>query len=100
VGIDYVPSLGDLKTAWDFIHFRGFLDYRMAMQFSWHGCDAILAAPLVLDLARFAGLALARGEGGLLPWLSIYFKRPLGMAQEDLHRQWHSLTAYLERTRG
>jgi myo-inositol-1-phosphate synthase len=81
VGIDYVPSLGDLKTAWDFIHFQGFLDYRMSMQFSWHGCDAILAAPLVLDLARFAGLALRRGEAGLMPWLAIYFKRPLGAAQ-------------------
>ncbi|MCA8954698.1 MAG: inositol-3-phosphate synthase, partial [Planctomycetes bacterium] len=23
VGIDYVPSLNDLKTAWDFIHFQG-----------------------------------------------------------------------------
>src|SRR5439155_5658510 len=25
VGIEYVPSLGNWKTAWDFIHFRGFL---------------------------------------------------------------------------
>ena len=44
VGIDYVPSLNDLKTAWDFIHFQGFLGYKMSLQFTWQGCDAILAA--------------------------------------------------------
>ncbi|HND56421.1 MAG TPA: inositol-3-phosphate synthase, partial [Pirellulaceae bacterium] len=54
VGIDFVPSLKDLKTAWDFIHFEGFLGFKMSMQFTWQGCDAILAAPLVIDLARFA----------------------------------------------
>ena len=89
VGIDYVPSLGDLKTAWDFIHFRGFLDYQMHMQFSWHGCDSILAAPLVLDLVRLTHLAMVRGLAGRMTWLSVYFKKPLGVEEHDLHRQWH-----------
>jgi myo-inositol-1-phosphate synthase len=50
VGIEYVPSLGNWKTAWDFVHFRGFLGTKMSLQFIWQGCDSILAAPLVLDL--------------------------------------------------
>ncbi len=99
VGIDYVPSLGDRKTAWDFIHFTGFLGYQMFMQFSWHGCDSILAAPLVLDMIRLTFLALQKGEYGRMSWLSIYFKKPIGVEEHDLHKQWHMLTDYLEKTR-
>ena len=35
VAIDYVPSLGDWKTAWDFIHFEGFLGTKMSMPVSY-----------------------------------------------------------------
>jgi myo-inositol-1-phosphate synthase len=100
VGIDYVPSLHDLKTAWDFVHFEGFLGFKMAMQFTWQGCDAILAAPLVLDLVRFADLAQRRGEAGPMPHLACFFKQPHGVAEHNLHRQWLQLVAYLERVRG
>lgn len=99
VGIDYVPSLHDLKTAWDFVHFEGFLGFKMAMQFIWQGCDAILAAPLVLDLVRFADLAAARGESGPMPHLACFFKQPFQVAEHDLHRQWHMLGEYLDRVR-
>lgn len=99
VGIDYVPSLHDLKTAWDYVHFEGFLGFKMALQFTWQGCDAILAAPLVLDLIRFADLAASRGESGPLPHLACFFKRPFGVGEHDLHRQWHMLGEYLDRVR-
>ena len=98
VGIDYVPSLHDLKTAWDFVHFEGFLGFKMSLQFTWQGCDAILAAPLVLDLVRFADLAQRRGESGPMLHLACYFKQPFGTAEHDLHRQWQLLVAYLEAT--
>ncbi len=99
VGIDYVPSLHDLKTAWDFVHFQGFLGFKMALQFIWQGCDAILAAPLVLDLVRFADLAQRRGESGPMTHLGSYFKQPADVAEHDLHRQWATLVAYLDRVR-
>ncbi len=95
VAIDYVPSLGDLKTAWDFIHFEGFLGYRMSLQFTWQGCDSILAAPLVLDLIRLADLAKRRGESGALKHLACFFKSPVGVDEHDLHAQWHGLVRYL-----
>ena len=57
VHINYVPSLGDQKTAWDFIHFKGFLDTKMSLQFIWQGYDSFLAAPLILDLVRWAVLS-------------------------------------------
>jgi myo-inositol-1-phosphate synthase len=99
VGIDYVPSLSDLKTAWDFIHFQGFLGFKMSMQFIWQGCDAILAAPLVLDMVRLADLAQRRGERGPMRHLACFFKRPLGVDEQDLHAQWDALKRYAEAAR-
>jgi myo-inositol-1-phosphate synthase len=99
VHIDYVPSLDDQKTAWDFIHFRGFLGARMSLQFIWQGFDSILAAPLVLDLARLAELAKRRGESGLMPHLASYFKAPLGVEAFGLHEQYGMLADYAARVR-
>ncbi|MBM4015171.1 MAG: myo-inositol-1-phosphate synthase [Planctomycetes bacterium] len=98
VGIDYVESLGDNKVAWDYIHFRGFLGHPMAMQFTWQGCDSILAAPLVLDLVRFATLALERGESGPMDHLAAFFKSPVGVDEHDLYRQMAALSAYARST--
>ena len=94
VAIDYVESLGDQKTAWDYIHFEGFLGFKMHMQFTWHGCDSVLAAPLILDMARLADLAADRGECGALQQLACFFKRPVDCEDDDLHGQWHALERY------
>jgi myo-inositol-1-phosphate synthase len=82
VSIEYIESLGDWKTAWDHIHFRGFLGTPMTMQFTWQGCDSILAAPLVLDLVRLVERAHRAGECGALEWLACFFKSPLGVAEQ------------------
>ncbi len=94
VGIDYVPSLQDWKTAWDFIHFEGFLGARMSLQFTWTGSDSALAAPLVLDLVRLADFAAERGEGGEMPHTAAFFKAPLGGGTHDFHDQVEALHAY------
>jgi len=91
VGIDFVPSLHDWKVAWDFIHFRGFLGTRMSMQFTWQGCDSILAAPLVIDLARFAELEHRLGRAGPMRHLACFFKDPIDVDQYDLPTQWAML---------
>lgn len=96
VHIHHVPSLDDQKTAWNFIHFRGFLGVRMTLQFTWQGYDSFLAAPLVLDLVRLAELALRRGEGGLQPHLASFFKHPLGVNEHRLSEQFKMLAAYAE----
>ncbi|MEM7166769.1 MAG: inositol-3-phosphate synthase [Planctomycetota bacterium] len=95
VRIDYVPSLNDLKTAWDFIHFEGFLGYKMSLQFTWQGCDAILAAPLVLDMVRLSALALSREERGAMKQMAVFFKQPHDTTEHDLHQQFHALAEYL-----
>ena len=94
VHIDYVPSLDDQKTAWDFIHFQGFLGTKMSLQFIWQGYDSILAAPLILDLARMADLAAARRESGVMDHLACFFKQPLGSRAHSLSDQFAELLRY------
>ncbi len=86
--IEYIASLGDWKTAWDHIHFRGFLGTPMIMQFIWQGCDSILAAPLVIDLVRFIEVAAKRGEAGEVAWLASFFKSPQGTTESEFARQY------------
>ena len=94
VSIEYIKSLGDWKTAWDHIHFRGFLDTPMTMQFTWQGCDSILAAPLVLDLVRLIERAHRAGEYGAMDWLACFFKSPLGVTEQDFAKQVAMLHAW------
>jgi myo-inositol-1-phosphate synthase len=99
VHIHYVPSLDDQKTAWDFVHFKGFLGAKMSCQFVWQGYDSLLAAPLVLDLIRMAELAKRRFESGLMPQLACFFKAPLGVDEHSLSGQFDLLTEYVENVR-
>jgi myo-inositol-1-phosphate synthase len=97
VSIEYIQSLDDWKTAWNHIHFRGFLGVKMTMQFIWQGCDSILAGPLVLDLARLALFAQRRGEVGVLRHLACFFKNPMGVSEHDFFKQFALLEQYVQR---
>ncbi|MHC4847863.1 MAG: inositol-3-phosphate synthase [Planctomycetota bacterium] len=99
VHIDFVPSLDDWKVAFDYIHFEGFLGAKMAMQFTWQGCDSALAAPLVLDLARLASLAQSRGERGALEHLACFFKDPAGCDVHSFEQQFALLRRYVDTAR-
>ena len=92
--IDYVPDLGDWKTAWDHVSFAGFLGVRMSLQFTWQGCDSALAAPLVLDLARLTARAHQAGEVGPLGALAFFFKDPIGSTEHRLATQYDQLCAW------
>jgi myo-inositol-1-phosphate synthase len=96
VSIEYIPSLGDRKTAWDHIHFRGFLGTQMTLQFTWQGCDSLLAAPLVWDLVRFVERSQRGGETGVLAHLGSFFKRPLGLTEQAFSRQFSLLEQWAE----
>jgi myo-inositol-1-phosphate synthase len=99
VTIEHIRSLNDWKTAWDHIHFRGFLGTGMTMQFTWQGCDSLLAAPLVLDLARFVSVAQGRNEKGALTSLSSFFKSPLGANNQSFAEQYRLLLAWAQSLR-
>jgi len=95
VTIEYLPDMGDWKTAWDHIHFQGFMGAKMALQFTWQGCDSLLAAPLAIDLARLVDLERKRGGRGLLKHLACFFKSPEGVEENDFFKQVDMLIAHL-----
>nr|WP_269328135.1 inositol-3-phosphate synthase [Kineosporia mesophila] len=94
VHIDYVEDLGEWKTAWNHVRFAGFLGTPMTMQITWQGCDSALAAPLVIDLARFTARARLAGQVGALDALAFFFKDPLGSDEHRLDHQFRRLVAW------
>ena len=71
VRINYYPPRGDNKEGWDNIDLVGWLGYKMQLKIDFLCRDSILAAPIVLDLAKRAGMS------GIQEWLSFYFKSPM-----------------------
>ena len=78
VHIDYYPPRGDAKEAWDAIDFKGMFGLPMSIRINLLGRDSILAAPLVLDLARWSAALQATGRSGPVPELGFYFKKIVG----------------------
>jgi len=78
VHIDYYPPRGDAKEAWDVIDFKGMFGLPMSIRLNLQGRDSILAAPLVLDLARWMAALKMAGRSGLISELGFYFKKPVG----------------------
>jgi myo-inositol-1-phosphate synthase len=100
VSIEYLPDMGDWKTAWDHIHFRGFLGTKMTLQFTWQGCDSLLAAPLAIDLARLTDLEKQRGGEGLMRHLACFFKSPEGVDEHDFFKQYDRLVEHASLPKG
>jgi myo-inositol-1-phosphate synthase len=100
VTIEYLADMADWKTAWDHIHFQGFLGTKMTLQFTWQGCDSMLAAPLAIDLARLADLEKRQAGRGLMRHLACFFKSPEGVDENDFFRQFEMLAGHLDAGRG
>lgn len=96
--IDNVPDLGDIKVAWDHVHVEGFLGSRLTLQTTWSAHDSMLAAPLVLDLARLLALAHAAGISGTVPELGFFFKDPWDSDQHAAAEQTVVLEDWVRRT--
>jgi len=91
VRINYYGPRGDNKESWDNIDIMGWLNYPMQIKINFLCRDAILAAPLVLDLALLMDLAQRAEMKGPQDWLSFYFKTPMcataGDRENDLFAQ-------------
>ncbi len=95
--IEYFPSLVDNKTAFDFIHFQGFLGTKMKFYFIWDGIDAIVAAPLILDIARFLLFAKKKGVSGVVKEMAFFFKSPMETDVVNTHEQFVMLKEWFEK---
>lgn len=78
VHIDFYPPRGDAKEAWDVVDFKGMFGLPMSIRLNLQGRDSILAAPMVLDLARWMAALKMAGRSGPVPELGFYFKKPIG----------------------
>ncbi len=96
VSIEYIESMGDWKTAWDHIHFQGFLGTPMVLQFIWQGCDSLLAAPLVIDLIRLTEREARRGGTGVMSHLASFFKSPMGCDEPAFAYQFQQLLQWAQ----
>ena len=103
VNINYYRPRGDNKEAWDNIDLTGFLGQKMQLKIDFLCRDSILAAPLVIELARLADLAARTGEGGVQEQLGAFFKLPMTtggtIPEHSLPRQQQILLEWLENPR-
>lgn len=76
VDIRYYRPRGDNKEAWDNIDIIGFLGQPMQLKINFLCKDSILAAPLVIEIARLLDYAQRCGEKGVQSQLSTFFKLP------------------------
>ncbi|RKG52786.1 inositol-3-phosphate synthase [Corallococcus sp. AB011P] len=84
VQIQYYRPRGDNKEAWDNIDVTGFLGQPMQLKLNFLCKDSILAAPLVVELARTLDLAKRRGECGVIDALGCFFKAPMSQDGEPV----------------
>ncbi len=101
VAIHYYRPRGDAKESWDSVDLAGFLGQRMQLKIDFLCKDSIMAAPLVLELARVLDLAQRRGEAGVVEALGTFFKAPMSNVgssepvEHALHVQEARLAAWL-----
>ncbi|HXG83158.1 MAG TPA: inositol-3-phosphate synthase [Pyrinomonadaceae bacterium] len=90
VDIRYYRPRGDNKEAWDNIDIIGFLGQPMQLKINFLCRDSILAAPLVIEIARLLDYAQICGEAGVQEQLSVFFKLPQ-VADETNQKPEHAL---------
>ena len=100
VHIHYYRPRGDDKEAWDNIDISGFLGRKMQIKVNFLCKDSVLAAPLVIEIARSLGLARRRGQGGVQEQLGLFFKAPQtrdgGEPEHGLLEQQRRFDAWLD----
>ena len=101
VDIRYYRPRGDDKESWDNVDVNGFLGQPMQLKINFLCKDSILAAPLVIEIARLLDCAKRRGAGGIQEQLAVFFKLPQTAAGKNpvhaLHEQETILMKWLRR---
>ncbi|MEO6589566.1 MAG: inositol-3-phosphate synthase [Pyrinomonadaceae bacterium] len=103
VDIRYYRPRGDNKEAWDNIDIIGFMGQPMQLKINFLCKDSILAAPLVIEIARLLDYAQRRGEKGVQTQLSTFFKLPqvtdenTETPEHAVHKQQQMLLDWLEK---
>ncbi len=102
VDIRYYRPRGDNKEAWDNIDIIGFMGQPMQLKINFLCKDSILAAPLVIEIARLLDYAQRCGEKGVQTQLSTFFKLPQVADEQSetpehaIHKQQQMLLDWLK----
>ena len=102
VDIRYYRPRGDNKEAWDNIDIIGFMGQPMQLKINFLCKDSILAAPLVIEIARLLDYAQRCGDKGVQTQLSTFFKLPQVTDERSetpehaVHKQQQMLLDWLE----
>lgn len=94
VTIDFLKSKFDSKESWDSIDFTGWLNTPMSLKVNWKGEDAILSAPLLLDIIRLIEFGIRNGLYGFQKQLGLFYKHPFGCEGQSLETMYRNLINY------
>lgn len=94
VTIDYFKYNGDRKESWDAVYFNGWMNEPMSLRLNWMGEDAILAAPIILDIIRFIELGSRYGCNGFQKQLGLFYKHPFQCEKKSLSQLYDQLVDF------
>lgn len=77
VDIRHMPSLGDVKEAWDSVLFKDIFGNVGELQIRWKALDTPLAVQSLLDLTRLFLSSTEYHSNGLRSDLAFFFKHPI-----------------------
>ncbi len=94
VTIDYFKTRFDSKESWDSIDFSGWLNMPMKLKINWQGEDAILSAPLLLDIIRLIAFGAEKNLVGFQKQLGLFYKHPFGCEGMSLECMYNHLIQF------
>lgn len=94
VTIDYFKTRFDSKESWDSIDFSGWLDTPMKLKINWQGEDAILSAPIILDIIRLISFGARKKLQGFQRQLGLFYKHPFGCEGMSLECMYENLIRF------
>lgn len=94
VTINYFGKRNDSKESWDSVDFSGWLNTPMTLKLNWHGEDAMLAAPIILDIIRLIDYNERNHLCGFQKQLGVFFKHPYGSEGFSLSEMYHNLISF------
>lgn len=94
VTIDFFQARFDSKESWDSIDFTGWLDTPMKLKINWQGEDAILSAPLLLDIIRLIDVGAKKNLKGFQEQLGVFYKHPFGCEGMSLESMYNNLIQF------
>lgn len=94
VTIDFFKTRFDSKESWDSVDFSGWLDTPMKLKMNWEGEDAILSAPLLLDIIRLIAFGAKKNLKGFQKQLGVFYKHPFGCEGMSLETMYNSLIQF------